>query len=567
MNWFFLLIILLTIPMVYAQSDSISLLTVNGVENETGGIATITLEIKPGTGKIYLDSFPLTKLDTQISTRYANQIACDYLKEDCQRYDFFYTIRADASIVGGPSAGAAITILTISVLEADKLNKNTIITGTINSGGLIGPVAGLDEKISAAIQNDFEKVLIPKWQSDINLTIIKERNPDKAITIIKVKTLDEAIFYFTGKTPRKNGKDLEISEEYSKKMQEVAQELCDRSEKLLEHVEKDNSELYNISLDFLNKSQNAGENHYSKASYCFSANLKLRELEMILYNQTELLEILNKTKDEHEKLISEIHEKNIETISQFQTYIVVMERLNQAEESIKLINQENISGKLVAYASERLYSAKAWSEFFDIEGQKINLDTKHLTEACLRKVAEAEERTSYIELYIPLEFTGNMKNNLKEAFEDYKNKDYIMCIFKAGKAKAEANMMLTVLTINEDELETVLLEKFEAIKEIVIEQEEKNMFPILGYSYYEYAASLLTHDKISSLTFTEYALEFSRLDLYFPSDTKPRFISNFGSFRIFFAGFLAGILVIRLMSRKKNPGRFQERRNLPGKKR
>ena len=97
----------------YKEYGHIGLLTVaESSDNSTpehGGVADLYLVIKKGTGRIFIDSFPLSKLDTQITTRFASEIACDFLDKDCSQYDFFYTIRANSAIVGGPSAGAAAT--------------------------------------------------------------------------------------------------------------------------------------------------------------------------------------------------------------------------------------------------------------------------------------------------------------------------------------------------------------------------------------------------------------------------------------------------------------------------
>ena len=73
-------------------------------------------------------------------------------------YDFFYTIRANSNIVGGPSAGAAITVLTVSVLEDLPLNKKASITGTINTGGIIGPVGSVLPKIDSASKSGIKKI-------------------------------------------------------------------------------------------------------------------------------------------------------------------------------------------------------------------------------------------------------------------------------------------------------------------------------------------------------------------------------------------------------------------------
>jgi len=113
-----LIFILFLLPSVYAQQGHMKLLAVTEtIDGEVGGIADLFLEIKPGSGRVFLETFPLTRLDTQISTRFAKQIACDFADVDCGKYDFFYTITADSPIIAGPSAGAAISVLTFSLIK------------------------------------------------------------------------------------------------------------------------------------------------------------------------------------------------------------------------------------------------------------------------------------------------------------------------------------------------------------------------------------------------------------------------------------------------------------------
>ena len=64
----------------------------------TGTTADLFLEIQPGQGRVFIESYPLTKIDTQISTRFAKDIACKYVDAGCSDYDFFYTIRSDSPI-------------------------------------------------------------------------------------------------------------------------------------------------------------------------------------------------------------------------------------------------------------------------------------------------------------------------------------------------------------------------------------------------------------------------------------------------------------------------------------
>lgn len=546
-----ILLLILLLPFASAKSGQMKLLTVGGV-NDTGGVADLFLEVKPGTGRIFIDSFPLTKLDTQISTRFANEIACDFLDEDCSKYDFFYTIRAGAAIVGGPSAGAATTVLTISVLDNLELDKKAIMTGTINSGGLIGPVAGINSKVSVAVDKGFTKILIPKWQSTINISSIKDKNIDEKITIVKVKNLEEALYHFTGKDFSKNDHKLSVSNDYREKMEEVANMLCQRSDDIIVNVEKSNGSLYTSAENYLNRSVDAGirNNSYSRASYCFSANLRLREIEFFNKTLEELRPILEETLYEWESMDATINETVLQTLSDLETYMVVKERLSESRIYLDEINYENISSGKLAYAKERLYSVVSWAKFFEIDGIEIQMDESHLKDACLKKTAEAEERINYAKLYLPTLLEG-AEEEISLAFNNYNQGEYALCIFKASKAKAKANIILTALTIHEDEMKLVLQEKFKAIKRVIIEQDSKDMFPILGYSYFEYSKSLIEHDVISSMTFAEYALELSRLDMYFPKENQTYIYIEPIYIQIFIFGFIVGASIIMLIGLRK----------------
>ena len=163
----FVVVLLLFSLSVVAQGDDafhLKLLAVqdDGNGNFTGSDADLFLELKEGHGRVFLETKPATKVDTQISTRYAKEIACDHFKLDCNKYDFIYTIKSNSNIIGGPSAGAAISALTtIAVLDLDY-DESITITGTINSGGTVGPVGGVKEKLEAASKAGLKKVMIAK---------------------------------------------------------------------------------------------------------------------------------------------------------------------------------------------------------------------------------------------------------------------------------------------------------------------------------------------------------------------------------------------------------------------
>ena len=162
------------------------------------------------------------------------------------------------------------------------------------------------------------------------------------------------------------------------------------------------------------------------------------------------------------------------------------------------------------------FSAVFWSEFFRIRGEAFDLDKEYLREACYKKLSEAEERINYASLYIPplLQSSGT---TIKQAYAFALQENYKMCLFKASFAKAESNLLLSTVAISKDQVSELAEEKLKAAKKVIVKEQQREIFPILGYSYYEYASSLNENgDSLSALIFGEYALELSNIEMYFP---------------------------------------------------
>ncbi|RME53428.1 hypothetical protein D6783_02015 [Candidatus Woesearchaeota archaeon] len=523
-------------PTLQTKTGTITLLTVSETAKK-GGTATLQLFIKPGTGSIFLDSLPLSRLDTQSSTRYANQIACDYLDKDCSQYDFFYRIRADSNIVGGPSAGAAIAILTISTLTGTPLKDDVAITGTINSGGIIGPVAGITAKARAAKEAGFHTVLIPKFEIPVNDT----NETIEGITLIPVSTLDEALLYFTEKTWNTVNGNITPPPSYTQRMQFVAKTLCQQTKHLQETLLQKNI-LLPEGKNYTKRASMAQQqgNYYSQASLCFSNNLQLRTALLNHTTKKEQLELFVKTRNEAIKLEHHIDTLPLTTITDLETYIIVKERIRDAKERVALRNAKNLTADNVAYAIERLNSARSWTTFFGMPGKKISLEQDNLKEACREKISEAEERISYAELYFP-QILRDAKKDLSAAYGDAEQGAYALCLFSASRAKAKANLFSSLLGVNKNLIGNVTQEKLATVEKLLIKQQQRNTFPILGYSYYEYAKELLPYDPASAITFAEYALELGNLAPYFP-EKKNTIISKIKTSAATLTPYLLGLL-------------------------
>ncbi len=154
-------------PPVFLQNVSIISMKVPAVDIKGNGITTfLVVEAMPGSGRTLVDIDNLLFwADTQQSIRTARKVAANVTHLDINKYDLIYNIHANATVIGGQSAGAAITIATIAALQDKSLKEEVIITGTINHDGTIGPVSEILAKARAAKQAGFSLFLVPLLQS------------------------------------------------------------------------------------------------------------------------------------------------------------------------------------------------------------------------------------------------------------------------------------------------------------------------------------------------------------------------------------------------------------------
>lgn len=136
--------------------------------DDTGKGTTVNLyvEIKPGQNRVLTNIDKLIFwIDTQASIKLAKETAENITGIDTKNIDIIYSINnKKEGFVGGPSAGAALTIATIAALEHKELKPNISITGTIEKEGKIGKVGGILEKAKAAKSDGIETLLIPKGE-------------------------------------------------------------------------------------------------------------------------------------------------------------------------------------------------------------------------------------------------------------------------------------------------------------------------------------------------------------------------------------------------------------------
>jgi predicted S18 family serine protease len=160
------------------------------------------------------------------------------------------------------------------------------------------------------------------------------------------------------------------------------------------------------------------------------------------------------------------------------------------------------------------------------------------------------------------------KTTIDEAYAFALKKNYKMCLFKASFAKAESNLLLSSIAVAKDEVDELADQKLSAAHKLIANEQSRGFFPIMGYSYYEYAQSLKENqDIVSTLIFSEYALELGNLEIYFPKKGLSLPFINYSLIPLTIAALLLGLasgiligLKIKIKKSKAKQGRKKQKK-------
>jgi predicted S18 family serine protease len=147
--------------------------------SEEGALIDISVEIQPGEGRVLVQTTPLMGVVFQDAANTAAFVAENKTGKSLSNSDIIFSINANGQIPGvdGPSAGALMTLITISAIENNtKLNDSITLTGTIDNEGNIGAIGGALEKAKAAKAGGKTLFLIPRENSKLVIYKHVERN-------------------------------------------------------------------------------------------------------------------------------------------------------------------------------------------------------------------------------------------------------------------------------------------------------------------------------------------------------------------------------------------------------
>jgi len=106
-------------------------------------------------------------------------------------HDIHVHVPDGATPKDGPSAGVAMVTAIVSVMTGIPVRRDVAMTGEITLRGRVWPIAGLKEKLLAALRGGIKKVLIPEENAKDLVEIADSIK--SGLEIVPVSRMDEVL--------------------------------------------------------------------------------------------------------------------------------------------------------------------------------------------------------------------------------------------------------------------------------------------------------------------------------------------------------------------------------------
>ncbi len=543
-----ILLLLIILPAVNAQEASIKIAGVRQTSTGYEGmLSDLNVEVRDGKGRVFLDTMPLSEIDTQASARLAREVACKTLVINCEDKDFFYIIRGDTPMIGGPSAGGAMTLATMAALSNKTVYNNILMTGTINPDGTIGQVSGIVEKIEAAYKDGKDLILLPVGQSmyvtplleTIDLKEYAKENWN--VTIKEISDIEEAYKEATGYEivhEQKNEGDI-TSKMYDEIMEGMAEKLIENIENLKKQLinEINQTDTYRTKQELekvleqenqaiKNIKQNIQENeNYVAASRALQSSIDI--------TNNLLISRLSKSENIKVELKQEIDETNQEIMNYAKDYtaminneydlelvIASLDRLYEAQENIEgayqyyyILDYNNVIG-MIATAKQRLITAKEWNSASErLSGnESIKFNQTLLKTLAQERATQAENAITYAGTISNVEIISSLYRELERIKTAIIEEKYARAIFESLRIIGDSNRIMEIRGLNTDRKKELFQRKYESIVRVISRQMYDGALPILAKSYLEYAKYFNeNNDTDTAIAYINYANQYATL--------------------------------------------------------
>lgn len=536
-----------------------------------GIISTITVTVQNnGSGRVFVDTLPLAQIDMQGSARLAVKVASSIVKADTtcsvnpNNYDYFFVIRTDSPIIGGPSAGGIMTAAVVSLLEGWDMAEDTVMTGMINPDGSIGPVGGIVKKIDAAASVGANRFLILEGQNTYTETIYETvrtqwgtqtiaqqvtRNvsdyaqKNYGIEVVEVQDINDVLYYYTGHKIKSDISSNSIStEDYFDSMKPLAINLLDNANKTLQNATEafDSTSIpnrfptyyrnrvtdyLNVANDAFTSSKNWFEDgvYYTSTSKSFQSliNANFVLLACDYFSSENPNEFIDSTLEDSQNKFNDQNSiaKNASVSGAITLQCVgaaqkrateAKEYLSAAQTSIQQ-NEDFTALYQIAFANQRSESINWWlglSSYFNDTGNFTDSQLESLSNDYIQDAQQSITYSGVIlrELGTSSSLLSEAQNMLDSAQADYNNEFYAAALFEALEALSKANLALELVDVDSQEkIEQRLERANESANAGIGDSRANGIEPLLAVSYYEYAESLKEENVENALFYYKYS--------------------------------------------------------------
>ncbi len=461
-----------------------------------------------------------------------------------------------------------MTVGIIAALEGWEVRKDVMMTGMINPDGSIGPVGGILEKASAAYSVGSKLFLIPEGQriQIIQTTEQKQIGPITQITskaervdvveyarerwgleVKEIKDIYDAVYYFTGKKIEKPSVPANLNVDTSFLKTDALNDY-DKTLSYYEQVENKlkTSNMGYTTYSYLKEALNEAKSrldeakktledgrYYTTLSLDFQARITIRHVDWYLdiETDTDLENLLKNVDDEIKSTENTISNLTIRGISMLQAVAASEERLEQAKSLLKDAWSAYYDGNYwdavsnAAFAYERIQTAKFWASLGERYAKGDVIERESLKETARDYLDNSRLIITYITSMFGEVNLQELINLMNEGEGYYQDGKYSAAIFSAMEARIQAEIILDTLGIDN---ETILMDKLQRMKEdakvAIVQAQKEGIYPILSFSYYEFAQSYENQgglDNIqTAMVFYQYAKETSTVFLETTSSPK-----------------------------------------------
>jgi len=495
------------------------------------GVASyVTVWAEPGEGRVFVDTYPLTQIDTQGSVRLAAEAAASLIGKDLSKVDIYAVIRSDSAVIGGPSAGGTLSVAILASLLNKTVDPKVVMTGTINPDGTIGPIGGVLQKAEAAHSVGATRFLVPRGQTVATETPTSGKIVDVAdyamknwnLTLTQVDDLAQAAKWMIGVeiTPPSGENKIDLKK-YNEIMRKASEDMIQNASSLIDEAE---TALQSASLtygqreglkqyldDAIAKMKQAKkfrdqEDYYLSASSAFQSKINSTYVKYSLQyfaspKSSTAKKLIESVEGEMRRALDFVNETGYTSVTAFECFAAGEKRAQEAYHDIDAAWQDYYRGDIpsalwqAAYVYQRADSARWWAGLSEEFPGEIETNLTILRSLAQEHIADLKYLLAYAQSFGQsgsslLKDASDILDDVQKEFDDGA---YAAALLESLRSRSYVNAYLelapSIATGLNEKLVSTLEEKVDREKglarDAIARSREYGVNPIVAISHLE----------------------------------------------------------------------------------